>query len=768
MSEDKILLNIESNLDKYTKEAAESQKVIDGLTDAIDRMKKGGEASSEEIEQAKTQLRLAKKEYRESVKSIDDVTRATTAQAGSYQELQAQLRLAEKELKTQSGLITKNADGTIKLSDAYVKASAEVENARGAVNSFNLGVNNGTTNVGLYQQSIEKAMGGLNIFGTTGSKAFGMLQGGFSSFIKTSLMGLKTLAKALLSNPVGLIILVVVGAVAMLVKAWKSFTDRYYETTDKMAAVVEAIKAAFDALVDVFVNFFSGADQSAKSIKEVYLETKKLAEEARKLKDEMKEFEQSSAKAKLEITKLELVYKDLAKSDEERMAAAKAAMAIELQRSDQELAMAKENLRIIAEKNALTKSGREDKEAEIEAQTKVYELEEASLKKRVKINATLSGLENQMRKDRENYANKEKRAVIDLMKLRANDNIDSLKNVLKQEYELSIANEELTKTERLLVKAQYHAAVLALDNKEKQELAAKESAFQKELEAQQLAYTKLAEEQEEQRRLNSLEAYEKRKADRIKRNEDELTLERLKHEEKLMLGELTAEQEYLSIKSILESQRALTLSNKLLSNSEIAIAEQEFQNQMLINEQNYTNAKKEISDIRVRAAIEEAQAISNAMGSLSDLMGKETALGKSFALAQATINTYLAGSQVLSDPTIPTVTKVAAMIGILATGFKNVKEILSVKVKGSSGGGGASAPRGGGGYVATRAGGAIASSNTTLPSIGSNLGSSKSQQANNSSDDIVNAIKDIKVYTIIDDVEKGQRNKAIIEEKANY
>ena len=189
---------------------------------------------------------------------------------------------------------------------------------------------------------------------------------------------------------------------------------------------------------------------------------------------------------------------------------------------------------------------------------------------------------------------------------------------------------------------------------------------------------------------------------------------------------------------------------------------------MLINEQNYTNAKKEISDIRVRAAIEEAQAISNAMGSLSDLMGKETALGKSFALAQATINTYLAGSQVLSDPTIPTVTKVAAMIGILATGFKNVKEILSVKVKGSSGGGGASAPRGGGGYVATRAGGAIASSNTTLPSIGSNLGSSKSQQANNSSDDIVNAIKDIKVYTIIDDVEKGQRNKVIIEEKANY
>jgi hypothetical protein len=749
--EKKILIDIQSNLDQATKDAVDYGKQIDELKQEIKGLNKEDENYNQVLEEKKTQLRESQKQYRESTKTIDEMTRANKAQSGSYDELQAQLRLAERELKSQSGLLTKNADGTIQLSEGYLEASKKVENARNAVNQFNLGINQGNTNVGLYQQSIEKAMGSVNVFGVSGTKAFGALQGGIGSFIKSSLMGLKALAKAFLANPVGIIIMAIIGAIALLVKAWRSFTSRYYETTDKMAAVIAGIKAAFDALVDAFVNFFRRSEKAGKSVREVYLEAKKLAEEARKLKDDMKEFEQTSAKASLEMAKLEMIYKDVTKSEEERLAAAKEAMAIEAERADKELEMAKENLRIIAEKNKLSKSGREDKEAEIEAQSKVYQLEEASLKTRIKINRTLSSLERELNKEKEDYAKREQKAVIDLMKLRAGDNINELKKVLKQEYEISLRNEKLTTTERLLLKEQYHAAVLALDNKEKADLAKQESE-----------YSKLMADQEEQRRLSRLAAYDKRKSDRLKDKQDQLELDSLQLEEQRMLDNLTAEQVYEATRSILEQQRALALSNKNLSDSEIAVLDQQFKNLMLQNEEKYNAAKQQMSDIRVQMARDEMAAIGGALGALSDLMGKETAVGKAFAVAQATINTYLAASQVLADPRLSTVAKVASMIGIIASGIANVRKILAVDVSGRSAptmSGSASR----GGNVATRAGGAIAGSNETIGNVGASInvppGNAATGKSSNSNEDLINAIKNIPAPKLIIEEFDEKRNR---------
>lgn len=93
--------------------------------------------------------------------------------------------------------------------------------------------------------------------------------------------------------------------------------------------------------------------------------------------------------------------------------------------------------------------------------------------------------------------------------------------------------------------------------------------------------------------------------------------------------------------------------------------------------------------------------VGNALGALSDLIGEKTAAGKALAIAQATINTYLAATEVLRNPTtIPepfgSIQKIASMITIVATGLKQVKEIASVKVPHSSGSSfpqGASVPR---------------------------------------------------------------------------
>lgn len=65
-----------------------------------------------------------------------------------------------------------------------------------------------------------------------------------------SLQGLGRALKALLLNPVGILIMAIVVALVALQKAWGSFTSRYDEWGDKMQARNAGLKASFDFLVD--------------------------------------------------------------------------------------------------------------------------------------------------------------------------------------------------------------------------------------------------------------------------------------------------------------------------------------------------------------------------------------------------------------------------------------------------------------------------------------------------------------------------------------
>jgi hypothetical protein len=113
-----------------------------------------------------------------------------------------------------------------------------------------------------------------------------------------------------------------------------------------------------------------------------------------------------------------------------------------------------------------------------------------------------------------------------------------------------------------------------------------------------------------------------------------------------------------------------------------------------------TANEKKNAEERIKQAELEAQAkkqyfkdIGNAMGILSDLIGKDTATGKALAVAQATINTWLGATEVLRAKSIlpepaATISKVVNVAAIVASGIKSVKEILKTKVPGGSGGGG--------------------------------------------------------------------------------
>ena len=110
---------------------------------------------------------------------------------------------------------------------------------------------------------------------------------------------------------------------------------------------------------------------------------------------------------------------------------------------------------------------------------------------------------------------------------------------------------------------------------------------------------------------------------------------------------------------------------------------------------NKINAKydKEDSDRKKKKAaddkaVQEATlgAISGALGSLSELAGKDAASGKAISAAQAVINTYTGATKALAQGGIA---GPIAAAGVVASGIASIRKIYTTKIPATAGGGGA-------------------------------------------------------------------------------
>jgi hypothetical protein len=145
------------------------------------------------------------------------------------------------------------------------------------------------------------------------------------------------------------------------------------------------------------------------------------------------------------------------------------------------------------------------------------------------------------------------------------------------------------------------------------------------------------------------------------------------------------------------SETSLKIQRDLIDKKQALLKEQF--DKGLITEKEYNAGVQSLSDERKAIDQKEAEnkekllsGLSNIFKSASELAGKQTATGKALAVAGATIDTFqsanaayksLAGIPVVG----PALGAVAAGLAI-ATGIKNVKEILKAKVPNQSGGGG--------------------------------------------------------------------------------
>ena len=156
------------------------------------------------------------------------------------------------------------------------------------------------------------------------------------------------------------------------------------------------------------------------------------------------------------------------------------------------------------------------------------------------------------------------------------------------------------------------------------------------------------------------------------------------HESEFRLAEL--DRQYAEEKASLD---------KMLSDG--IISEIEYNNASLNLSRDKANKEKQIEDIIAR---EKLNIISNSLGAVSDLLGKNTIAGKAFGLAQAMINTWTGVTEVWKTPSsllepYATIAKVGSTATVLASGLNAIKQIKKVDTSGKNTSGGSISAGGG-------------------------------------------------------------------------
>ena len=264
---------------------------------------------------------------------------------------------------------------------------------------------------------------------------------------------------------------------------------------------------------------------------------------------------------------------------------------------------------------------------------------------------------------------------------------NELNNILVKQEEEMTKNAKLVKAAAqaqfdLTGKTEDYVAVLEAEA-EVQAVAATVTGFKSEQQTNANALTKeaieLANAKAESESLLSIE----QKRINAEQIEDELLrLEKLKE-----IDALEAEQETARLQSIVDNANAGTQAK---IDAEIAL--NEFLTQ---SGQTGLERDKEISAAKIDIANQEAEAkkktlddTANVLQNFSSIAGEETAAGKAFAVAAATINTYRGVSDALAAVTVTpfeTALKFANAAAIGVAGIANVKKILSVQVPGGGG-----------------------------------------------------------------------------------
>jgi len=594
--EKKYLVNIESNLDKYIKEAELAKKRVDELKIANMLMTK--DTPRDEVERNNAALRDAQKDYRNATKSVDLATQANKAQSGSYEQLYKQWQLAQTQLKLMGSAYTVDAKGIRILSDKYIENKKAVEDAKRALDAFGKGIADNRLNVGNYGEAVSQA------FSDVGKSMMAML------------------------GPAAL----VTAAVALGKKIFDGLKEAIMSTT----FAINIMNIAGEVTKQIFYDIAINGKFSAESIMSVVQATRILNE----LRTEQYKVDYELAKINRERASLELTAQDQMETTSVKLAALTETKKLDAIATKMETDQLKKELAAVVD---LIKTRPEDEKLRARAYGLMAKIENAyarSDQAMKRVESRRSGFLKQ------EIADQEKRVKM----------TEAWYEEIEQ---TNIANakkkdEEIKKDFKRW--SDYWDKIDALEVEQNKK---KDAGIEKDF-----------------KRWSDY--WDKRDALEAERSKRDISagfeLQKIMAQGNLDVLNIILDNEYKALTQSVEYQR-LTNNEKLLA------------------DQQYTDAKRELSLIRMDQHLWEADLIGDIAGSLSNLFQKQTVAAKALSVSQALISTYTAGVKAMAELPLGSgpILRFLTLASVIAAGLLQVKNILAVKVPGG-GGGGESAP----------------------------------------------------------------------------
>lgn len=611
---------------------------------------------------AKAQIDL-KKQLLDVNASISDNNREIktnmtllNSQEDSVDALRAQLAKNTKELNAMSAATRNNTDEGQKLVTETKEISDKLKDMEKAVGD-------NRRNVGNYAESIQEAMSSTK--GLSGATAA----------MATSLSGgvniLKVFNATLRANP----ILAVVSVILVLVSTIEKLMKRNSEMAANLKAAFAPFEVIFSRILDGITELLGGVAKAFEWITEKVVnllssigliteETTKAANAAKALtKQELAIYEAETnnlvtlSAMRRELEAQRTIVGDQLKTAEERNLAAQKAIAISKQMEKAEIDVLQQKYNQIKAQNELGYTSKEDRRAEMQALADLQAKQADYTAKRKELENQASGIEKtriaanaaaykaaeaakaqaavKAAQDAENQKRALQEATIKQMEtaLTALNLSMQAKELENDTIGMKIENEKAYVEESLkLEKYRLEQGLIS-----KQEYANKEAEFN--LGIQQLEMQR----QEEQDALMK---------------EREATDAANLHE--LKMAEVTNEFDMRQMQ--LDAQYA----------QEMAAAEKIGADTALIQAK-YEKAKEANTKARVNAELTMTAGLA---GQMSTLLGEQSAIGKAFAVVQATINTYLGATKALASGGIFGIAQAAIVI---AFGMKQVATIAKQK-----------------------------------------------------------------------------------------
>lgn len=665
LAEEKKQLTKQINAEK-TALAGLRQNYKDNLIDQT-AFEKATEKSETAIISLTKQLNNNKNETSENTAAIKAHTTIVNSEAESVETLRAKLSLNTKALNKMSVEQRTN-------SEAGKQMVAQTKEISDKLKDLEKGVGDTRRNVGNYAEDIEKATGSMgNLSGATGMMVKGM-SGGIAS--------VKAFNAALMANP----FVAIASIILLIISHLEKLKSRNEELATGLKTLFAPIQFLITQIADAVAAFLA---QLVKGINWLYDAQVKvldmlglLPEGFAKAREAIKGVAQAQrdlynaetdsilvlSKQRKELEQAKLLAADQTKSVEERKDALQRALKISEEMEAVEVGLAEAKFKQIQFENSLSYTMDEQRRQQVEHEAEMENKRAQYASQRKEIESQLTGFikaENDKRVAEEktradNYVKAQKEAADKAKKKKEEDEKKAAETAKKIQAEV-LKSYENGITELQLKIRESNIGIVDKQKALEDQDALNQAILEKEryrlqqglITQQEFDNIKLEQRIAFQEQVATLEAEEAAK----KRETEAIDLENKRAIEE---ASITSDFERESLR--LEQQYQMEVANAEKTGADISLIESKYAQIREKREKELVNAKLQMT--------------ADIAGQISNIMGQESEAGKAFALAQATINTYLGASKAIAQGGIWGVAQAAIVI---AAGLKQVASIMKVK-----------------------------------------------------------------------------------------